>query len=377
MKQFFVMLFILSTFSFHPELKANIDQDFNQNNLCVQVLVADSRKIARLLEVKPASISEGVGIKKFDSLLKNRWILKTLEKLIGVNVFNREVYIPTLESLAENYDEVYKKSQSSSLYDLSQITEEQLALRLFIEALYLKMEIETNQNDPERHLEDLVEMVPPKDGPTIAIANHPYGIIEGLIFSRALLQRRPDVKFIANSMVSKVMPPMSALSFSVDVVTRKNNGVVELAIDHVNRGGLLAIFPDPLVPIKKPFYSGRNAKQDMDFKTGVARIAVKTDAHIVMAHIGGGPQNSIWFHLGGSIHLVFKLMRHLPEFIRNQGIKTFTLVLASGPSSKELIQESLDEGVELESLSSGEMKSLIKRMTEVLRDYYLAIFPDL
>ena len=42
----------------------------------------------------------------------------------------------------------------------------------------------------------------PARGPVIVVANHPYGLADGLILGSLLLKIRPDVKFMANSLLA-------------------------------------------------------------------------------------------------------------------------------------------------------------------------------
>jgi hypothetical protein len=44
----------------------------------------------------------------------------------------------------------------------------------------------------------------PKDGAFIAIANHPYGGIEGLVLLKLLCMVRPDAKLMANFLLKKI-----------------------------------------------------------------------------------------------------------------------------------------------------------------------------
>lgn len=41
----------------------------------------------------------------------------------------------------------------------------------------------------------------PKQGPVIAVANHPFGLLEGAILARLLGSVRPDVKILASHML--------------------------------------------------------------------------------------------------------------------------------------------------------------------------------
>ena len=45
------------------------------------------------------------------------------------------------------------------------------------------------------------EIVIPKEGPTIFIANHPYGVLDGLVISYFVSQYRDDFKVLTHSML--------------------------------------------------------------------------------------------------------------------------------------------------------------------------------
>ena len=42
----------------------------------------------------------------------------------------------------------------------------------------------------------------PKDGPVVAVANHPFGLIKGAILGSVLATVRPDVKVMANHLLT-------------------------------------------------------------------------------------------------------------------------------------------------------------------------------
>jgi putative hemolysin len=44
----------------------------------------------------------------------------------------------------------------------------------------------------------------PKEGPVVAVANHPFGLIEGAILSSLLATVRPDVKVMANHLLASL-----------------------------------------------------------------------------------------------------------------------------------------------------------------------------
>ena len=62
----------------------------------------------------------------------------------------------------------------------------------------------------------------PRRGPVVAVANHPFGMVEGVILGSLLLRVRPDVKFLANSMLSNV--PAWRIRFPGEHVWRRGEG---------------------------------------------------------------------------------------------------------------------------------------------------------
>ena|ERR1700733_5057326 len=44
----------------------------------------------------------------------------------------------------------------------------------------------------------------PRTGPVVVVANHPFGLAEGMTLGALLGQVRPDAKFLANSMLAGI-----------------------------------------------------------------------------------------------------------------------------------------------------------------------------
>src|ERR1700684_1220704 len=45
----------------------------------------------------------------------------------------------------------------------------------------------------------------PREGPVVAVANHPFGLIEGAILPSLFLSVRPDVKVVANPLLAPIL----------------------------------------------------------------------------------------------------------------------------------------------------------------------------
>ncbi len=91
----------------------------------------------------------------------------------------------------------------------------------------------------------------PRCGRTLVVSNHPFGLLDGLLLLRVLLRVRPDVRVLANELLARI-PALAATILPVDVLGREGGGVVNrralrAAIDFVETGGLLAVFPSGAV----------------------------------------------------------------------------------------------------------------------------------
>src|ERR1700728_2997228 len=141
----------------------------------------------------------------------------------------------------------------------------------------------------------------PKQGPVVVVANHPFGLIEGAILASILLAVRPDVKIMANHLLS-AMPEASQLCIFVDPfggenAARANRKGLKDAIAWLKQGGLLSVFPAGEV-------SHLNLKEraviDPEWNRSVARLIRITGASVLPVYFRGA--NSALFQVLGFLH---------------------------------------------------------------------------
>lgn len=148
-------------------------------------------------------------------------------------------------------------------------------------------------------LEDLAQI--PAMGGCLVVANHPHGGLDGLVLMHALLQRRPDVRFMANHFLAKFaeLGPLflQVNPFGGSEATRFNFGAARAAIAWLKGGGVLVVFPGGEV---SSFDRRERRITDPMWDAGVARLATKTGVPVVPSFIGG--RNSLLFLALGLIH---------------------------------------------------------------------------
>lgn len=164
--------------------------------------------------------------------------------------------------------------------------------------------------------EDL-DMIPPT-GPAILTANHPYGMLDGLMGLVAASAVRSDIKVIANAMLE----PIDALRSQfilVDVFaarTQRNVKAMAEAVAWLRSGGMLIVFPAGEVSA----WNWRNhAVLDSKWHPAVTRLATITESRVIPAWFAGS--NSLPFQVLGMIHPSLRTLRLPAELLNKRGAR--------------------------------------------------------
>ncbi|MDX1979132.1 MAG: lysophospholipid acyltransferase family protein [Bryobacteraceae bacterium] len=170
--------------------------------------------------------------------------------------------------------------------------------------------------------EDLARI--PKTGPAVVVANHPFGLLEGPLLGSLLTAVRPDVKFLANSVLAGVRQLTSVVipvdPFGNASVQGNGRGLRE-ALRWLSGGGLLVVFPAGEVSsIQFP----RPVVSDPQWHRQIIGIIRRTRAKVVPVYLPGG--NSLAFHMAGVLHPMFRTAL-LPREFLNKKQRRFEVVV--------------------------------------------------
>lgn len=158
------------------------------------------------------------------------------------------------------------------------------------------------------HLDNL-----PKDGPLIVIANHPYGILDGLIMGHVLSVVRGDFRILANSVFRKAQE-LDRIILPVNFdetkeAMQQNIATRKAALDYLAQGGCIGIFPGGTVATaEKPF--GR--PMDPGWRLFTARLIAKSNATVVPIYFDG--HTSRLFQLASHLHVTLRMGLLIKEF---------------------------------------------------------------
>lgn len=153
----------------------------------------------------------------------------------------------------------------------------------------------------------------PKTGPLVLIANHPYGILDGLMLGHILDAVRGDFRILSNAVfrraeaLNKVLLPISF--DETKEATRINLQTRATALQYLGQGGAIGIFPGGTVSTSlKPF----SRPMDPSWRNFTAKMIAKSNATVVPIYFEG--HNSRLFQLASRIHANLRVAMLLKEF---------------------------------------------------------------
>lgn len=156
----------------------------------------------------------------------------------------------------------------------------------------------------------------PKTKPVVMIANHPYGVVDGLTFGYLAALARPNFKILVNGvlqhdhMLEEYLLPVdfrgTREAMMININTKNE------AIRILNEGGTILIFPGGGVSTADKVF---NEPDDFEWKRFLIKLIHKSKATVVPLFFHG--RNSRLFHFASFVSLSFRLGLLLNE-IRNK-----------------------------------------------------------
>ena len=148
----------------------------------------------------------------------------------------------------------------------------------------------------------------PRQGPVVIVANHPYGVLDGLIISWLAEQVRPDFKVLTHSLLLRApeaRPYLLPVDFSETPEARRTNLTSRAAArDHLGAGGCLIVFPAGGISTA-PDRFGRGAAVDAPWQPFTAQLIQRARATVVPVRFAG--QNSRLFQIASHVSLTLRL----------------------------------------------------------------------
>lgn len=191
----------------------------------------------------------------------------------------------------------------------------------------------------------------PRSGPVLFIANHPYGVIDGLIICNIAAQTRQRFKILTNSALCKVdelLPYLLPIDFNdTKEAIQTNINTKKETLETLRQGGAVVIFPaGGIATAKKPF----GPATDLEWKLFAGKLIQQAKATVVPVYFHG--QNSRIFQLASQFSLTLRLSLIIHETNNKIG---------------KTIQVSIGNPIPYESLATiKKRKELLQHLRDVI-----------
>ena len=157
----------------------------------------------------------------------------------------------------------------------------------------------------------------PKDGPVVIVANHPHGMVDGMIFADLIGHIRQDYRILTRSVLAGL--DEAATSFMIPVpfphdpdAQRKMVEMRSNAMAHLSDGGVVALFPSGVVMSSDTWF-GPAIEQEWSVFT--AKMIRKSGATVVPIFFPGS--NSRWYQFATKISPVLRQGLLLHEIVKS------------------------------------------------------------
>ncbi|WP_183564021.1 lysophospholipid acyltransferase family protein [Mucilaginibacter sp. SP1R1] len=157
----------------------------------------------------------------------------------------------------------------------------------------------------------------PKTGSFVAIANHPYGGIEGMVLLKILCMVRPDAKLMANFLLKKI-PNLSDYFIAVNPFENVDHSSsisgLKNTLELLNNGTPIGIFPAGEV---STFKVEQQQVTDRLWHPVVGKIIAKAKVPVVPIYFHGN--NGLLFNLLSLIHPALRTAKLPSELFNKHG----------------------------------------------------------
>lgn len=161
----------------------------------------------------------------------------------------------------------------------------------------------------------------PRTGPVLFVANHPFGVIDGLLMGHLATMVRPDTKILTHSLLCQI-PEAREFLLPVDFggtteAIQRSAQTRRRSVDWLKQGHAVALFPAGSVSTSsRPL---RGPALDTAWHPFAAKLALLPGVTVVPVCFQG--QNSRLFHIASHVHYALRVALLFRESCRLRGTR--------------------------------------------------------
>jgi putative hemolysin len=140
----------------------------------------------------------------------------------------------------------------------------------------------------------------PKTGPVVVVANHPHGLVDGLVMARLVMQVRSDFKILTRSLLTgipEIAYHMVPVPFPHEQDSlEKGLEMRRISMDHLASGGVVILFPAGQVATSVGWWG---PAIEAEWNVFTAKMVQKSKATVLPIFFPG--QNSRIYHIADKL----------------------------------------------------------------------------
>ena len=157
----------------------------------------------------------------------------------------------------------------------------------------------------------------PKTGPVVVVANHPHGMVDGMILAELIGQVRSDYRILTRSVLTGL--DEAATSFMIPVPfphdPEAQTKMLEMrakAMGHLKEGGVVALFPSGVVMSSDDWFG---PAQEREWNVFTAQMIRRSGAQVVPIFFPGS--NSRAYQIANKLSAILRQGLLLHEIVRS------------------------------------------------------------
>ncbi len=157
----------------------------------------------------------------------------------------------------------------------------------------------------------------PKEGPVVVVANHPHGMVDGMIFADLIGRVREDYRILTRSVLTGL--DEAASSFMIPVpfphdpeAQRKMVEMRAKTMAHLKEGGVVALFPSGVVMSSDTWFG---PAIEREWNVFTAQLIRRSGAKVVPIYYPG--RNSRAYQIANKISPILRQGLLLHEIVRS------------------------------------------------------------
>ncbi|MEO1680073.1 MAG: lysophospholipid acyltransferase family protein [Pseudomonadota bacterium] len=170
----------------------------------------------------------------------------------------------------------------------------------------------------------------PADGPLVIVANHPHGLVDGMVLAELIGRVRTDYKILTRSLltgVAEIEPFMIPVPFAHEHdALQQNLEMRKRSMDHLRDGGCIVLFPSGVVATSDTLFG---AAIERDWNPFTSKMIQRSGARVVPIFFPG--QNSRWYQMANRVSATLR-----------QGLLLYEVVHALNRPQRPVVGKMID-----------------------------------